>query len=111
MTMYRLTVIYGHPTNPDEFLRYYREVHLPLAKKMHGFKGWSIGLCEPVVPGEKPAYFMIVGLYAETREAIEAILVSPEGKASVADVPNFATGGATFFFDREEVLIPVVLND
>jgi uncharacterized protein (TIGR02118 family) len=78
---------------------------------MHGFKGWSIGLCEPVVPGEKPAYFMIVGLYAETREAIEAILVSPEGKASVADVPNFATGGATFFFDREEVLIPIVLNN
>jgi hypothetical protein len=54
---------------------------------------------------------MIVGLYAETREAIDTILVSPEGKASIADVANFATGGATFFFDREEVLIPVVLND
>jgi hypothetical protein len=38
-------------------------------------------------------------------------LASPEGKASIADVENFATGGATFFFDREEVLIPVVLND
>lgn len=109
--MYRLTVIYEHPTDPDKFLRYYREVHLPLAKKMHGFKGWTIGLCEPIVPGEKPAYFMIVGLYAETREAIEAILVSPEGRASVADVPNFATGGATFFFDREEVLIPFTLNE
>jgi uncharacterized protein (TIGR02118 family) len=109
--MYRLTVLYGHPANPDEFLRYYREVHLPIAKSMHGFSGWTIGLCEPVAPGEKPPYFMIVGLYADTREAIETILASPEGKASIADVANFATGGATFFFDREEVLIPVALND
>jgi len=52
--MYRLTVLYGHPTNPDEFLRYYREVHLPIAKRMHGFRGCMIGLCEPVAPGEKP---------------------------------------------------------
>lgn len=109
--MYRLTVLYGHPVNPDEFLRYYREVHLPLAKRMHGFKGWTIGLCEPAAPGEKPPFFMIVGLYADTREAIDNILASPEGKASIADVANFATGGATFFFDREEVLIPVVLNE
>ena len=35
---------------------------------------------------------------AESREAMEAILASPEGQADVADVPNYATGGATFIY-------------
>src|SRR5580765_8430399 len=45
-TMNRLTVLYGHPTNPAEFDRYYHEVHIPIAKKMKGLKGWTIGKCE-----------------------------------------------------------------
>lgn len=108
--MIRLTVLYGHPTDPDEFDRYYFETHIPLAKKMQGLKGWTIGKCEAVSADEKPAYYMIVGLYAETREAMEAIISSPEGQAAVADVPNFATGGVTFMYDNEEVLIPYELT-
>lgn len=103
--MTRLTVLYGHPTDPAAFDRYYHEVHIPIAKTMKGFTGWTIGKCEAIVPGEKPPYYMIVGLYAESRAAIEAILETPEGKATVADVQNFATGGATFLYDDEQVLI------
>ena len=36
---------------------------------------------------------------------MEVILASPEGEATTADVPNFATGGVTFMYDEEEVLI------
>ena len=108
--MIRLTVLYGHPDNPDAFDRYYHEVHIPLAKKMPGLKGWTIGKCQAADPTEKPAYYMIVGLYAESREAMEAILETPEGKATVADVANFATGGATFLYDEEEVMIPYQLS-
>lgn len=107
--MYRLTVLYGHPEDPAAFDRYYREVHLPLAAKMKGLKGWTIGKCEPAEPGGKPDYYMIVGLYTESRAALEAMLSSAEGQAAVADVPNFATGGCTFLFDEEQVLIPVDL--
>src|SRR5437868_6126513 len=97
--MTRLTVLYGHPDNPALFDRYYQEFHIPLAKTMKGLKGWTIGKCEGAGPGETPPYYMIVGLYAESRAAIEAILESAEGKATVADLANFATGGATFFYD------------
>lgn len=107
--MIRLTVLYGHPTDPAAFDRYYSEIHLPLARKMKGLSGWTIGKCESVVPGERAPYYLIVGLYAESRAAMEAILESPEGQAAVADVPNFATGGATFMYDSEEVLLPVSL--
>ena len=107
--MTRLTVLYGHPTDPAEFDRYYDEVHIPLAKKMQGLKGWTIGKCQAVSPGEQPPYYMIVGLYADSRADLEAILASPEGQAAVADVANFATGGATFFYNDEEVLVPYSL--
>jgi uncharacterized protein (TIGR02118 family) len=110
MTMHRLTVLYGHPGDPAEFDRYYNEVHIPIAKKMKGLKGWTIGKCESATPGEKPPYYMIVGLYAATRADLEAVLASPEGQATVADVSNFASGGVTFIFDDELVLIPCSLG-
>lgn len=107
--MYRLTVLYGHPENPQAFDEHYTSTHIPLAKKMAGLTGWTIGHCEAAAGDEKPPYYMIVGLYAESREALEAILASPEGQATVADVRNFATGGAWFFFDDEQVITPVEL--
>lgn len=108
--MIRLTVLYGHPDDPAEFDRYYHEVHVPLAKTMVGLKGWTIGKCQSAVPGDPPPYYMIVGLYAVSREAMEAILDTPAGKATVADVANFATGGVKFLYDDEEVLIPYCLE-
>ncbi len=94
--MVRLTVLYGQPVDRAEFDRYYWEVHLPLASKMRGWARWTV---EPVLatPGEPlPPYHMVVGLYASSREEMERILATPESQAATADVPNFATGGATF---------------
>lgn len=109
--MYRLTVLYGHPTDPAAFDRYYYETHLPIARKMKGLKGWTIGKCESAVEGQKPPFYMIVGLYAESREDFDRILSSPEGQAALADVPKFASGGYSFMYDQEEVLIPIRLEN
>jgi uncharacterized protein (TIGR02118 family) len=94
--MTRLTVLYGHPVNPAEFDRYYHEVHIPLARRMKGLKGWTIGKCQAASPGEKPPYYMIVGLYADSRQALEAILESPEGQATVAMLQNSPPGAPHF---------------
>ena len=103
--MFRLTVLYGHPNDPAAFDHYYQEIHIPLAQKMRGLKGWTIGKCQSAVAGESAPYYMIVGLYAESRSDLELILASPEGQATIADVPNFATGGFTFMFHEDVVLI------
>jgi len=42
---------------------------------------------------------------------MEAILETPEGQATVADVANFATGGAKFIYNDEQVLIPYSLEE
>ena len=105
--MHRLTVLYGHPDDPAEFDRYYREVHIPLARKMRGLTGWTIG--KPSAPDGSPGpYYMVATLYAESRSAMDAVLASPEGKAASADVPRFATGGATFLANDEEEIIPIL---
>jgi uncharacterized protein (TIGR02118 family) len=107
--MTRLTVLYGHPKNPEAFDRYYQEVHIPLARTMKGLRGWTIGKCQSAEPGKQPDYYMIVGLYANSRAEMERILDTPEGQATIADVPNFATGGVTFLYSDEEVPIPCEL--
>jgi uncharacterized protein (TIGR02118 family) len=108
--MCRLTVLYGPPANAADFDRYYHETHIPIARRMKGLKGWTIGKCQSAAPGEASPYYMIVGLYADTRADLEAILASPEGQATIADVPRFATGGFKFMFDDETVLIPCSLQ-
>ena len=80
--MTRLTVLYGHPKNPEEFDRYYQEVHIPLARTMKGLRGWTIGKCQSAEPGKQPEYYMIVGLYANSRAEMERILDTPEGQAN-----------------------------
>ena len=108
--MIRLTVLYGQPNDPAEFDRFYHDVHIPLAKKVKGFKGWTIGKCRSANHGEAAEFYMVVGLYADSREQMEQILASPEGQELVADVPKFASGGVTFLYSDEQVLIPYSLK-
>lgn len=99
--MYHLCVLYGHPDDPQAFDAYYQNTHIPIARRMQGLTRWTIS---KLAPGSD--YYLIADLYAESKEAMDAILASPEGQAASADVPNFATGGATFLFGEETVILP-----
>jgi uncharacterized protein (TIGR02118 family) len=103
--MVRLLVLYGHPKDPEAFDRYYEEIHIPLAKRMQGFTKWTIGKVLGTPDGKPSDYYYVADLYAESREAIEAILATPEGKAAVEDVPNYASGGVTFAYSEVEDVI------
>lgn len=104
--MVRLLVLYGQPKDPAAFDKYYAEIHVPLAKRMKGLKKWTIGKVTGTPGGAPPPYYYIADLYAESREAIEAILATPEGKAAVEDVPKFASGGVTFVYSEVEEVLP-----
>lgn len=96
--MVRLLVLYGHPQDPEAFDRYYEQIHIPLANRMQGFAKWTIGKVLGTPDGQPSDYYYVADLYAESREAIEAILATPEGQAAVRDVPNYASGGVTFIY-------------
>ena len=103
--MVRLLVLYGHPNDPAAFVKYYAEVHVPIAKKMKGLRKWTVGKVLGTPDGKPSPYYYIADLYVESREAMEAILASPEGQAAVADVPNYATGGVSFVYTEIEEII------
>jgi uncharacterized protein (TIGR02118 family) len=103
--MVRLLVLYGQPKDPAAFDKYYREVHIPIAKRMRGLKKWTVGKVTGTADGTPSPYYYLADLYMESREGFDELLRSPEGQAAVADVPNYATGGATFLYTEIEEVI------
>lgn len=103
--MLKLLVLYGRPVDPAAFDKYYHEVHIPLAKRMKGLKKWTIGKVQGTPDGSPAPYYYVAELTMESRAAFDELLASAEGQAAVADVPNYATGGATFLYaEVEEIL-------
>lgn len=101
--MFRLSVLYGRPTDPEAFDRYYREVHIPIASRMRGLTAWRLTWFRSQAGDlELPPIHLIADLYAEDEAAMDAILASPEGIAAREDLVNFVTGGATFVSGYEE---------
>ncbi len=104
--MIKLVAMYGKPEDPAHFDRYYREVHVPLAKKIPGLRRFTIHkvLGSPQ-EGEPPSY-CLTEVHWDDLETARKALASPDGQASYNDVPNYATGGVTFVFtDIQEVLL------
>jgi len=93
--MIKLTVLYGPPTNIQDFENYYAETHLPIAAKMKGVERLELTRFAPGSDGAQPAYHRMAELYFPTEEQMQATMSSPEGEATVADLPKFATGGVT----------------
>ena len=91
--MIKLTVLYGHPTNTQEFENYYADTHLPLAAKMKGVERLELTRFAPGPDGDQPAYYRMAELYFPTEEQMQTTMGSPEGEAALADLPKFATGG------------------
>lgn len=103
--MVRLQVLYGHPKDPAAFDKYYQEHHIPIARRMKGLKKWTVGRVLGSADGKPSPYYYMADLYMESRAAFDELLASPEGKAAVADVPNYATGGVTFLYTEIEEII------
>lgn len=99
--MFCMTVLYGHPKDTAEFDRYYEQVHTPLVLKVQGLKGLKVTRFGPGPRGEQAPYYLMAQLYADTQEEFNTIMSTPEGRATGADVRNFATGGATFLLGEE----------
>ena len=93
--MKKVTVLYHHPENPDAFESYYHDTHLPIAAKMKGVERLELTKFESGPDGGKPAFYRMAELYFTGDDQLQATLGSPEGEATVADIPVFATGGVT----------------
>lgn len=100
--MTKVSLLYGHPKNPQEFERYYAEKHLPLAAIMKGMGRLELTRYRPGTDSKKPAYYRMGEHYFPTEVQMQTTLSSPEGQAAVADLQNFATGSVTILVGSVE---------
>src|SRR4051795_1817359 len=91
--MQRLLVLYPPPTDPDHFRSYYEETHLKLVAQLPGLRGYSYGFDVAAAEGDSP-YFCVFEMDFDDAAAYGAAMGSPQGQATRADIPNYATGGA-----------------
>ncbi|WP_431278421.1 EthD family reductase [Leifsonia poae] len=92
-----MTILYGRPADPEAFRAYYYDKHIPIARRMQGLTGWNLSWLDDEGP-----YLLVAELYAETKDALDTVLSSPEGLAANADLDNFVTGTVSFLTGPEE---------
>src|SRR5262245_38533683 len=93
--MVKLAVLYGQPKNPAEFEKYYADTHLPIVAQMKGVRRIELSKVTGTPGDGAPAFYRIAELYFDDADHMQSVMSSPEGKKTVADLANFATGGVT----------------
>jgi uncharacterized protein (TIGR02118 family) len=89
----------------DEFRRYWRENHAPLAAKFPGLRKYVQAHVIPDPSQEGPSYDGVAELWFDSVEALQAAIESPEGQAARADFPNFLDVDKTQIMIAEDVTI------
>ena len=91
----KANVHYGAPTDPGHFESYFVSTHAPLAHKMPGLRTFEYGKAIGNMDGSPTDTFWIATLTFDSMEDMQKALESPEGQATVGDMGNYASGGAT----------------
>ena len=101
--MAEVIVLYKTPKDPAAFDKYYAETHIPLAKKMPGLRKYQVSKGTVATPAGPSGVYLVAILTFDNMAAIQGAFGSAEGKATAADVPKFASGGADLmFFDTKD---------
>jgi uncharacterized protein (TIGR02118 family) len=79
----RFVALYETPADPDAFDRHYREVHIPLARRLPGLRRYTLGHGATAV--RDAPYYLIAELDWDTMDDLRAAFGSPEGAATAAD--------------------------
>ncbi len=91
----KITVLYGAPKDPAAFEKYYLGTHMPMVYKIKGIKRIELAKGLPSPDGKPPAFYRITELWFDSAKRMQTVTSSPAFQKVVADVPNFASGGAT----------------
>ena len=88
-TSARFIVLWDTPTNPEEFERHYREVHVPLARKLPGLRRYTLSRNVAPIRGGDP-YHLIAELDFDDLASLQRAFRSAEGQATADDVAHLA---------------------
>ena len=75
--------LYETPADPGAFDRHYREVHIPLGRRLPGLRRYAVSRDLAAVRGAP--YYLVADLEWDTMDELRAAFASPEGRATAAD--------------------------
>lgn len=104
--MARMVVIYKTPADIEAFERHYVETHIPLVKKISGFKKYEISRGPVGVLAGPTDVHLVATVCFDDFEAMTRGFASPEGRAAAADRQTYApdaSGVQMFVFDDVQV--------
>jgi uncharacterized protein (TIGR02118 family) len=93
--MVKLVVGYGTPEDTAAFDEHYAGTHSPLVEKIPTLRRFEAGKILGTPEGATAPFYFLAELWFDSVEDLQAAMGSPEGQAAGADVPTFASGGAT----------------
>ena len=94
--MIKLIALYRKPADPADFDMHYFDVHLPLVRKYPGMRKVEVTRVTGAPIGETK-YHLMAEMYFDSKDAMDAALASPEGKAVTRDIMSFAADVITVF--------------
>jgi uncharacterized protein (TIGR02118 family) len=101
----RFLFCWEQPNDPEAFERHYREIHIPLARRLPGLRSYTITDNAAPVRGEP--YYRIAELRWDSIDDLRAAFASPEGRATADDattMAGYAVGRAMILGPGEELL-------
>jgi uncharacterized protein (TIGR02118 family) len=102
--MAKLVVLYNPPQDSGAFGSYYIPKHIPLVRKIPGVRKIEVSTGPVVTPDGPSPYHLVAMLSFDSLADLQTGVGSTEGQEAVADLANFATGGATvLIFEHHEV--------
>ena len=87
----RFLALYETPTDPEAFDRHYREVHIPLGRRLPGLRRYAVGRDVAAVRGAP--YYLVAELEWDTMEELRAAFgrTCPGGQWSVFGIAGTAS--------------------
>lgn len=80
----KLIVLYSNIKDPEKFDDYYKNVHIPLAKKIPGVRKIAVSKVKRVAVG-KANYYQVVEVYFDDMESLKKASESKEAKEASKD--------------------------
>ena len=102
----RFIVLWDTPADPAEFDRHYRDVHIPLVRKLPGLQRYTLSRNAASARGGDP-YYRVAELDFEDLASLRRAFQSAEGHATAADVDHLAAGARvrSMTCELEDVLV------
>ena len=91
--MAKLYAIYQEPADEAAFDAYYFSSHVPLAKTIPGLLSYEVTRGNVMGMAGKHGVYLVATLAFESMESIALAMASDEGRATAADLANFASAG------------------